>query len=327
MSPQLQPKLTPAPVSAAVLKLFYSSVVCLLPASVRFVISGHFHIFLRGGFGVSRDPADLALAVTLWRLACPTTLLRDRLFWGLTEQKICEIFNLTIEVIFDQWGHLVDQLQHEAILPKIDMFCEAIHAQGAPLPNCWGFLDGTVRAIARPRRHQRLWYNGWKRKHALKYQAVDSPDGVIRQLWGPMLGRRHDVTLLGQSALLLYMQQWFNNPAGEPYCIYGDPAYQISPWLLAPYKGALTPGQQDFNTAMSSCRVTVEWGFGKIVALWPYVDYAKKQQVGLSAVGLGKQYSVAGILTNCHTCFYGNNTSKYFGVRPPSLSRYLQGEG
>lgn len=148
----------------------------------------------------------------------------------------------------------------------------------------------------------RDWYNGWKRKHALKYQAVDSPDGVIRQSWGPMLGRRHDVTLLGQSGLLQYMQQWFNNPAGEAYCIYGDPAYQISPWLLAPYKGALTPGQQDFNTAMSSCRVTVEWGFGKVVALWPYVDYAKKQQVGLSAVGLGKQYSVAGILTNCHTC-------------------------
>ncbi|CAM9620877.1 unnamed protein product [Hapterophycus canaliculatus] len=64
----------------------------------------------RGGYGVSRVPADLALAVTIWRLACPTTLIRDRLFWGLAEEKICEIFNLTVEAIYEQWSHLVMEL-------------------------------------------------------------------------------------------------------------------------------------------------------------------------------------------------------------------------
>lgn len=270
---------------------------------------------------------DVALGVTLWRLACPTTLLRDRLFWGIAEAKICEIFNLTISAIYDRWGPLVDQLQHEAILPKIDIFCQAIQGKGAPLDRCWGFIDGTIRAIARPWRQQRLWYNGWKRKHALKYQAVDTPDGIIRQLWGPMLGRRHDVALLGESNLTQYMQEWFNDALGNPYYIYGDPAYQISPWLMTPFKGQLTDEQKEFNTDMSSCRVTVEWGFGKIVALWPYVDYAKKQQVALSACGLGKQYAVAGVLTNCHSCLYGNSTSKFFGVRPPTLRSYLAGEG
>lgn len=281
----------------------------------------------RGGFGISTIRMDLALAVTLWRLACPTTLIRDRLFWGLSEAYICEIFNLTIEAIHERWGHLVSQLQHEAILPKIDMFCQAIQHRGAPLDRCWGFIDGTVRAIARPWRMQRLWYNGWKRKHALKYQAVDSADGIIRMLWGPMLGRRHDVAMLGESGLMQYLQQWFNDAAGTPYCIYGDPAYQISPWLMTPFSGALTPAQQAFNTAMSACRITVEWGFGRVVALWPYVDYAKKQQVALSACGLAKQYQVAGILTNCSTCFYGNSTSKFFNVTPPTLRQYLQGEG
>lgn len=270
---------------------------------------------------------DLALAVTLWRLACPITLIRDRLFWGLSETCICEIFNLTVEAIHDRWGHLVDQLQHQDILPKIELFCQAIHDRGAPLDRCWGFIDGTVRAIARPSRTQRLWYNGWKRKHALKYQSVDSANGIIRQLWGPMLGRRHDVAMLGASGLIEHMQQWFNDDAGEPYYIYGDPAYQLSPWLMAPFRGALTPAQQAFNTQMSTCRITVEWGFGRILALWPYVDYAKKQQVALSASGLGKQYQVAGILTKCSTCFYGNSTSKFFGVAPPTLREYLNGEG
>ncbi|CAM9979863.1 unnamed protein product [Laminaria digitata] len=242
----------------------------------------------RGGYGLSRIPADLALAVTLWRLAAPTTLIRDRLFWGMSETLICETFNLTVEAIFERWGHLVDELQPDAILPKIDVFCQAIMDKGSPLDRCWGFLDGTVRKIARPWRWQRLYYNGWKRVHSLKYQAVDSPDGIIRQLWGPMVGRRHDVTLLGQSGLLEFMEEWLNDEEGTPYYIYGDPAYQLSPWLMAPFKGAMTPWQEDFNAAMSTCRVTVEWGFGKIVALWPYVDYIKKQQVGLSAAGLGK---------------------------------------
>ncbi|CAB1105421.1 unnamed protein product [Ectocarpus sp. CCAP 1310/34] len=280
----------------------------------------------RGGFGMSRFPTEVSFGLTLWRLACPTTLLRDRLFWGIGEAMMCEIFNLKIEAIYERWGHLVDQLQHEAILPNVDIFCAAIHAKGAPLDRRWAFIDGTIKAIARRSRKQRLWYNGWKRKHALKYQAVDTPDGIIRQLWGPMLGRRHDVSLLGESGLLQYMQQWFND-AGNPYYIDGDPAFPLSPWLIIGYKGLLTQEQRDFNSDMSSCRVTVEWGFAKVVALWPFVDYAKKQQVALFACGLGKRYSVAGLLTNCRSCLYGNSTSKFIGVRPPTLERYLSGEG
>lgn len=270
---------------------------------------------------------ELAFALTLWRLAAPTTLIRDRLFWGMSETLICEVFNLTIEAIHDRWGHLVEELQVDAILGKIDLFCDAVRAKGAPLDRCWGFIDGTIRKISRPDRWQRIYYNGWKRVHGLKYQAIDTPDGIIRQLWGPMLGRRHDVTLLGLSGLMDTLQTWFNDEEGEPYYIYGDPAYPMSPWMLSPYKGVLTDAQQEFNKSMSSVRTTVEWGFGRVVALWPYVDYKKKQQVGLSACGLGKQYQVAGFLTNCHSCLYRNATSKYFRVRAPSLREYLAGEG
>ncbi|CAB1118668.1 unnamed protein product [Ectocarpus sp. CCAP 1310/34] len=229
-------------------------------------------------------------------------VLRDRLFWGMGGTLLCEVFNATIEAIHERWGHLVDELQIDAILPKVDSFCE-------------------------PRRWQRLHYNRWKRLHALKYQSVDSPDGIIRQLWGPLLGRRHDVTLLGQSGLLAVTMIHSNDAAGEPYYVYGVPAYQISPWLQAPFRGILTAGQQAFNTAMSGVRGIVEWGFGRIVAQWPYVDYHKKQQVALSACGLGKQYAVAGMLTNCHNCFYPNSTAQYFDVQPPSLEEYLLGEG
>ncbi|CAN0443399.1 unnamed protein product, partial [Laminaria digitata] len=130
------------------------------------------NIVIPRGYGVSKVPAKLALAVTLWRLAAPTTLIRDTLFWGMSETLICEIFNLTIEAIFDRWGHLVKELQVDAILPKLDVVCKAISDAGAPLDRCWGFIDGTIRKISRPWRWQRKYYNGWKRVHSVKYQAV-----------------------------------------------------------------------------------------------------------------------------------------------------------
>ncbi|CAB1111746.1 unnamed protein product [Ectocarpus sp. CCAP 1310/34] len=46
----------------------------------------------RGGYGVTRVPADVALALTLWRLSAPTTLVRDRLFGGMSETLIFIFF-------------------------------------------------------------------------------------------------------------------------------------------------------------------------------------------------------------------------------------------
>ena len=47
-------------------------------------------------------------------------------------------------------------------------------------------MDGTVRPIARPGEHQRVLYNGHKRVHALKFQSVVAPNGMIANLYGPV---------------------------------------------------------------------------------------------------------------------------------------------
>ena len=65
-------------------------------------------------------------------------------------------------------------------------FANAIHKRGAPLTNCWGFIDGTVRPMSRPGQHQRVVYNGHKRVHALKFQSVVAPNGLIANLYGPV---------------------------------------------------------------------------------------------------------------------------------------------
>ena len=65
-------------------------------------------------------------------------------------------------------------------------YADVIDALGAPLENCFGFIDGTVRPIARPDQQQRIVYNGHKRVHSLKFQSVALPNGLIGNMYGPV---------------------------------------------------------------------------------------------------------------------------------------------
>ena len=68
----------------------------------------------------------------------------------------------------------------------LQTYSEAIHDKGAALDNCFGFVDGTVRPISKPRVNQRAVYNGQKRVHALKFQSVALPNGLAGHLYGPV---------------------------------------------------------------------------------------------------------------------------------------------
>ena len=104
------------------------------------------------------------------------------------------------------------------------MYADAIQAKGAALDICWGFVDGTVRAICRPKVNQRVVYNGHKRVHSLKFQSVVAPNGLIAKFFGPVEGRRHDAAMLVTSGQLDEVQEHSYAPNGDALCIYGDPA-------------------------------------------------------------------------------------------------------
>ena len=128
--------------------------------------------------------------------------------------------------------------------------------------------------------------------------------------------------MLTASGLLKQLQQHMNNENGEPFVLYGDPAYPVRSHLLAPFRGAqLSPVQQQFNADMSSVRASVEWAYGKIVQYFAFMDFSKNLKV-LQPVG--KLYSVSALHTNFHTSLYGSVTGSFFGVDPPQLERYLR---
>jgi hypothetical protein len=86
-------------------------------------------------------------------------------------------------------------------------------------------------------------------------------------------GKRHDAGMLMMSGLLDQLQRYSHNQAGQPLCIYGDPAYPLRVHLQCPYKAAhLTPDQEAFNSSMSAVRTAVEWVFGDILSYFAFLD-------------------------------------------------------
>ena len=97
------------------------------------------------------------------------------------------ITNDVMDYIFDVHGHLLTQWNRDLLNPgALQRYADSISGKGAPLDNCFGFVDGTVRPISRPGEHQRSVYNGHKRVHALKFQSLSLPNGLIGNLYGPV---------------------------------------------------------------------------------------------------------------------------------------------
>ena len=85
-------------------------------------------------------------------------------------------------------------------------------------------------------------------------------------------GKRHDAGMLRMSGLMDQLQQFSHSPAGQPLCIYGNPAYPLRIHLQAPYKAAhLTQDQEAFNSSMTD----VEWVFGDILSYFAFLDFKK----------------------------------------------------
>ncbi|XP_042145608.1 protein ALP1-like [Ixodes scapularis] len=268
-----------------------------------------------------RVPGYEALCMTLRRLAYPNRLCDLERTFGRHSSVISSVVSTVMAHIEYQFGHLLSDLTNHKWLdvPCLKKLSEAVHARGAPLKNCWGFIDGTARHICRPSVGQQEHFSGHKRHHVQKYQALMSANGIICQLDGPFNGRRHDAGILKDTALYDNLQA-INH--GERYVIYGDPAYPLRPLLLKPFGGSrLLPHEALFNKRMSTVRQAVEWGFGKVAADFAFVDFHKNQK--MSRQRLGRMYKVATLLSNCHTCLYGSQVSNFFEVEAPALDDYL----
>lgn len=262
------------------------------------------------------------LCIVLRRLCYPGRWRDLETIFGRSQSSLCTIFLHLADFLTERHQNILN-LDTNRIANNLALYSNAVHEAGAPLENCWGFIDGTVRPVARPTKGQKIFYNGHKRIHAIKYQAIMCPDGIIAHCSKAMEGCRHDSAILIHSNIeeTIHGDQRFNG-----YLLYGDPAYrQDLDFVIGPYRGVITQEQQDFNAAMSKHRVCVEWGFGIVLNNWTFMEHKKPLKVLGTPVGLF--YQVAVLLTNCLTCLKGSNQiSSHFNLNPPTLNEYLNNE-
>ena len=85
-------------------------------------------------------------------------------------------------------------------------------------------------------------------------------------MFGAVEGKRHDSSMLEESSLYNQLVLYSRAINGDPLCLYGDPAYPHRPQLQSPFKGArFTQNEMDWNSAMSSVRVSAAWMFKDVI--------------------------------------------------------------
>ncbi|CAN7990117.1 unnamed protein product [Ixodes hexagonus] len=97
-----------------------------------------------------------ALCIALRRLAYPNRWIDLEIFLGHGSSVLSSIATKVYRHIDETFAILLSDLNvHRWLdLAELEHMSRAVHAKGAPLTNCWGFIDGTARAICRPSRGQ-----------------------------------------------------------------------------------------------------------------------------------------------------------------------------
>jgi hypothetical protein len=103
-----------------------------------------------------------ALCMFLHRLAYPTRLCQSEYFFGRSKTAVSLFFNHVLEWIYERYKHLLEWDHHRLSQPVLRRFAAVVHQKGAPLNDCIGFIDGTVREICKPGVNQKVVYNGHK---------------------------------------------------------------------------------------------------------------------------------------------------------------------
>lgn len=276
----------------------------------------------RSGYDVD---AVTAVCVVLRKLSYPTRWKDVEFMFGMRSSAMSEVFYEVIESLVGEHGELLETFRGELMKEREEMHAKAIHEEGAPLNNCVGFIDCTRIAMCRPGGRsvlQRSTYSGHKRIHCLIYQTITTPDGLMFYMYGPEVGRRHDMTLYRQSgigdelAAVLLID-------GKQYCIYGDAAYLLRPWLQTAHPRLnATAAELMYNKLMSAVRTAVEWTYKDVKQLWCSQDFKRSLKVRKSPIAL--LYKASALLWNFHVCLYRDGQTKsHFDIQAPTLSEYI----
>jgi len=120
------------------------------------------------------------------------------------------------------------------------------------------FVDATEQQIQRPKRKQKKYYSGKKKRHTLKNQIVVDPQGKILSVSKSNPGSTHDKTLYDKTTI--YTDKKSKQIADLGYL--GVSAIEIP--IKKPKGKDLTEEQKQFNKKLAKRRIIVEHSIGKM---------------------------------------------------------------
>lgn len=170
-------------------------------------------------------------------------------------------------------------------------------------------MDETFIGTARPSKidEQNAAYNGHKMKHALKFQTITSPDGLMLHAAGRVEGRRHDWALYVRSGSEKQQENVCSVDGTQCY-VHSDSGYNRRRTDDVPFQGAnLEASARATNKKKASVRVSVQWAYMELKQYCKTVDFKRKLRIGESSVSV--LYRSAILLCNMRSFLYPNAVS------------------
>ena len=138
-----------------------------------------------------------AFCIMLFHLAYSTCLGMMLVFFSRSALSISCTYNQVLKIMYKQIMPLLHWDANHLTVEKLKEYTNVIYQQGREKIvlewDIFRFIDRTVHLIACPLVNQQLHYSGWKCYHAIKFQGVMAPDGIIMHASGPFSANHHDM--------------------------------------------------------------------------------------------------------------------------------------
>ena len=217
------------------------------------------------------------LAVTLYRLADTATYRTISNLFAIGKSTVCEIVvqvcDAIVQFLLPRYIRLPQSAQQ--LRERIDESRDR-----AGFPQVVACVDGCHIPIKAPHNNPEDYVNR-KGFHSIILQGLVDANYMLLDICVGWPGKVHDARLFKNSSLYTSLCGGVFTPDNSVYdtingvrvppLILGDSAYPLQDWLMKPYvdRGNLSAEELQFNNRLSTTRVVVENGYGRLKGRFP----------------------------------------------------------
>lgn len=211
-------------------------------------------------------PAKKQLEVLLWTFGNQESYrgIADR--FDVTKSSAHRIVKRMVRVFCNDLGPSVLCWPNELRTGHIS---EAFKEKTRGIKGIVGAIDGCHIPIRAPEQDP-LSYVNRKGFHSVILQAVCDHELLFLDFYAGWPGSVHDARVFRMSTL---EERLSAGLLDRHHHIIGDSAYPLKPYLMAPFKGALSEEKESFNTAFSTGRQSIERAFALLKCRWRRLKY------------------------------------------------------